>query len=208
MRKFCLCGLFAAMTAPAFATPITVISNTGANNGAEINWTAESWTQTGNYTGVSISATLDAGNAMVYLLDQLGPGTTMANEVVPSENITVTGGFQDFTLFSGLTLGPGTYYLLIDPTSAALPAFWLGGFISGDTLTTDTGVTFDNEFTSRGAIAGFSPATADQVTNSGAHNFFAVSGNVQAASTVPEPGTWTLMAAGLGVVAIFRRKRV
>lgn len=76
------------------------------------------WTQTETYTDVSISAYLSSsgfdgdGSGTVYLTNAIGPGTTMANEIaqislsgLPSAPAPATN------LFSGLTLGPGTYYL-------------------------------------------------------------------------------------------------
>jgi hypothetical protein len=76
------------------------------------------WTQTGTYTDVSISAYLGSsgfdgdGSGTVYLTNAIGPGATTANEIA---QISLSGlastSAPATNLFSGLTLGPGTYYL-------------------------------------------------------------------------------------------------
>jgi len=76
------------------------------------------WTQTGTYTDVSISAYLASagfdgdGSGTVYLTNAIGPGTTIANEISQiSLSGLATAPVPATNLFSGLTLGPGTYYL-------------------------------------------------------------------------------------------------
>jgi hypothetical protein len=61
-----------------------------------------------------------------YLLDQIGPGTTLVGNEVPGVApiaVSVTGnpGLNGMTkVYSNLTLGPGTYFLVIDPTDTSL----------------------------------------------------------------------------------------
>ncbi len=87
------------------------------------NAVAVSWTQSGGFSGVSIDASLvsidssfDTGTA--YLMSSIGPGTTAMSEVVPPVGFTAPIGNQfgevpTTVLFSGLTLTPGTYYLVL-----------------------------------------------------------------------------------------------
>jgi len=61
-----------------------------------------SWTQTGSYTNVSISAVLASGEPIsVYLTNQIGPGTTVANEIA-STSISPKGSPQTETLLGAL----------------------------------------------------------------------------------------------------------
>src|SRR4051794_2599852 len=84
------------------------------------------WHQSSSTQGVTISATLglyqstsrssDATRiATAYLTTALGPGTNSGNLV--STNTVLVGGSPNtssaYTLFSGLNLSPGSYYLTI-----------------------------------------------------------------------------------------------
>jgi len=84
---------------------------------------AVTWSQTTTYTGVTISAWLDTANgaaapAMAYLTNSLGPGA--ADVVSPAALVVPTGQTTPAltTLFTGLTLPPGTYYLTISNATA------------------------------------------------------------------------------------------
>ena len=70
---------------------------------------AEAFALTQTLTGISISApTVCAGcTGTVFLTNDVGPSATLAN-VFNTNNYT---GQQ--TLFSGISLGPGTYFLII-----------------------------------------------------------------------------------------------
>ena len=119
------------------------------------------WTQTGTYSGVVIAAELQSnnGNATVtgtaYLMTQLGPGTTAGNEVAPPAAVSVFGVPAQNVLtplFSGLTLGPGTYFVLID-SSAQFGVGWAGTGTPVRTL--GTGVTQGSDEQLSGNLAAF-----------------------------------------------------
>ena len=86
------------------------------------------WSQSSTFTGVTIAlplADLTMGGPIsgtegtVYLTNQIGPGTTAANNVaVPTSVSGLSALFSPTTLFTGLTLGPGNYYLVLVPTVA------------------------------------------------------------------------------------------
>ena len=87
----------------------------------------QSWSQTTTYTNVSItmpladfSTPVNAGvEGKVYLMRQIGPGTTASSEVAPPLSISgLTGLPVTRTLFSGLTLVPGNYYVVLVPTTS------------------------------------------------------------------------------------------
>jgi hypothetical protein len=84
-----------------------------------------SWTQANSYTNVSIYAPLptsganDSNPVYAYLTSRSGSGTTQADEIARSLVYFSTAPDPTVQLFSGLTLGPGTYYLTLwSPTMA------------------------------------------------------------------------------------------
>jgi len=81
---------------------------------------ATGWSQSASYSGVNIAVELGQGDgttSTAFLTNQIGPGTTVANEsaqtsfVIPSGG-TDTGGIMT-TLFTNINLGPGTYYVTL-----------------------------------------------------------------------------------------------
>jgi hypothetical protein len=87
----------------------------------------QAWAQGATYSNVSISmplADLSSGGPIagvegtVYLMNLIGPGATPANEVAPPVTISgLTASFTTTSLFSGLTLPPGNYYMVLVSTS-------------------------------------------------------------------------------------------
>jgi hypothetical protein len=208
-----LCGLLASSSL-ALAGSITIASDSGTGNGQDIlsNAAGETWTQTGTYTGVSISALLDggvAGPGMVtaYLTDQIGAGTSATNDItLPSTVVAPTETRGYVTLFSNLTLGPGTYYLVLDGSAFAGPAGWSG--TSDPTYTLDSGVGSVNELVISGTQAAFAPASTFTEPGTSAF-FFDVTGTPGAPSAVPEPSTVCSLGTGLAglVYLALRRSR-
>ncbi len=81
-----------------------------------------SWTSSVAFDNVSIFAELGADNSSAsltaFLTNAVGPGTTAANQIA---SVTLTPPFLDspgVLLFSGLNLGPGTYYLVLTGPAA------------------------------------------------------------------------------------------
>jgi hypothetical protein len=81
-----------------------------------------SWTQTGTFNNVTIQANLYScfgpGRGTAYLTLN---GRNQVNQIAINPNLLVDGGnngaSSTVTIFSGLNLGPGTYYLTINPLS-------------------------------------------------------------------------------------------
>jgi len=214
---FLLAASFSAM-----AGPVTIVSVLGGTFGSEITGAATyvSWTQTSTYTGVTVQAELfdqvdpDA-TGVAYLTNQLGPGTTqLSNGQSTPFNIDITNTSPALvTLFSGLTLGPGTYYLVINPTDSELA--WQG-YTTSPTVTTASGVTLGSNavcFTTDGTppctLPAYPPASnfSCEFCSKDAGSFlYQVTGTLQS-SGVPEPATGGLMLAALGVGALLLRKR-
>jgi len=204
MKYSLVAAAFLAGAACASAGPITIVSATGTFNGQAVaDWIGETWTQTGTYNNVTITAQLNGGvslptTANIYLLNNLGPGTTAGANQIAYEFETIPTATQGVTLFTGLTLGPGTYYLLADEVSAG----WTGS--SSPTYTTDTGVSNISEFTNKGAIAGYSPDTSYQAVSGGL--IFSVTGK-PAVSGVPEPASFALVFPALAGLIFLARRR-
>ncbi|MBL8222167.1 MAG: PEP-CTERM sorting domain-containing protein [Bryobacterales bacterium] len=196
------------LASAALALPGTVISVTGSNPGG-INLGgigAVSWTQSGAFSGVSISAVMTnsfgTGQSIAfhaYLTDAIGPGATVADEI-DSTAFSIAPGFnQTVNLFNGLSLGPGTYFLVI---SSDLGATGAGGWsvtTSSPTVTTGLGVTRNADRGSNGAAALYPPATNIPVLTGGSLLYSVT------ASDVPEPATTALIACGLAIIAVRRR---
>jgi len=108
---------------------------------------AVTWSQTSTYVAVSISAYLNSSDGAAapgtaYLTNSLGPGAT---NVVPPAAFVVAGSQTTptlTTLFTGLTLPPGAYYLTIsNATSNNLGWAFVNG---GATPQAGAGVTLDS----------------------------------------------------------------
>lgn len=141
-------------------------------NGNGIQQAVEaSWNELGSFSNVSIAAELDPGplgliSATAYLMTQVGPGTTIANQLAVTAPVSVTGTEFHPTLvnlFSGLNLGPGSYYVVL---SAPATGFQSGGWEIGNlgnVPTTGSGITLIDPDSTTGAVEGvaaFPPATA------------------------------------------------
>jgi len=160
------------------------------------------WSQSSTFDNVTITAEIDpgsdsGGSGTAYLMTQIGPGTSVADQI-GTATFTASGlsfTAQLNTLFTGLTLGPGNYYLVLSSPDglgweAADP---------GASVVTGAGVnllslnsTFPN------APAAYAPAS-DFSGALGNNPQFTVTGSP--VSSVPEPGSLALVSAillGLG----------
>jgi hypothetical protein len=210
MRPFLLFVALAASTQAA----TTYISETGPNGGnvtvEPSQFMAESWTQTVTLTNIQILADLAAAGGLstgtVYLTNAIGNGTTSAaNQVAINTSAPFTTGstpaFQ--TMFTGLTLGPGTYYLVITGPgpNPSDNNFWEAA--SPPTLVTAAGVTYNGLFQGSGTgsetQSGYGPSSSFSGLGSALTLQFIVS------SGAPEPASYLLAAAGLLAFAAAKR---
>lgn len=191
----------------------TYISETGPDGG---NFTVEpsqtlveSWTQSVTLTNVQISADLAADGGLptgtAYLTTALGPGSTSAaNQIAVNTSapfaIGATPAFE--VLFSGLALGPGTYYLVITGPgpNPSDNNFWEGA--SPVSEVTAPGVSYGAVFQSSGTgetEAGYLPSASFANLGSAFTLQFIVND-----ASVPEPAAWLLAGAGLLALGMAR----
>lgn len=184
-----------------------------------------SWTQTVGFANVSVSAYIfsEAGpdgtpgdQYTAYLTNKIGAGTTAANQVAnPVTNFAapfdapVPG--TPALLFSGLTLGPGTYYLVIQSLNNS-PSGLLWESKAGLAPTFGAGVSGGNfsRALSDGSVGqlngAFAPASDFPLMDIGGSVMYAVTGEAAANDGVPEPASRAL--AGLGLIAIGVTRRL
>ncbi len=178
-----------AILAASHLHAVTIISVTGPPDGAYGFGTnasqavGASWTQSDPFANVSINAVLEAifenTTGTAYLTNQIGAGTTAANEIASAPFVFPVSR-ADTNLFSGLTLPAGTYYLVL---STASNGFW--DFTNTQTVTTAPGVSFNSDYVSTSTNA-YPPANNFNSTNAGF--LFSVTG-----TSVPEPPIMSIL---------------
>lgn len=186
------------MLALLFAIPTwasVIVEVPGPSSGGAGNRVfAASWTQTGTYNNVSISADLfgigtPGVTATAWLTTAIGASATIADQLA-------TTAVTSNSLFSGLTLGPDTYFLVISISSGSVQAGWSTTFSPAPTTAADVtiGGSFFGDFN---VFPAFGPSG----------NFTAVSPSqflyrvesIADPAAVPEPTTLSL----LGVAMVF-----
>lgn len=163
---------------------------------------AVSWQQTSTAQNVSISAVLGpyfqtttTDPVTAYLTTVVGPGTSLADQVATSivQVAPFSGTAASYTLFSGLALSPGTYYLVIG-NNAGYPVGWVSSTTPG--VVEAPGFTYQGAFSvngTAGPVDPYTPASAffpipDSASPAAYGLLFDVTGTVVSAS--PEPGSW------------------
>ena len=188
---FLLLGYF-----PASAQTIISVSGASAGTDNELAVTQSSWTQTGTYTSVTIQATLEScegpATGTAYLTMN---GTAMANQIAINSTLSTSSSDAVVTLFSGLTLGPGTYFLTISPGANECNELWQN--ISGTpSVVTGSGVSAGSSGAvgSGHTVAAYPPQSV--LVDSGSF-LFTVTGTPATTPTTPAPPTLVLLGVGL-----------
>ena len=212
-----LSGIALLLTANVALHGANILNVTGTNS---FSFTGQAafvvgWTQTATYSGVTVSMPLQDNTptpligveGTVYLMNSIGPGTTAANQVTPPFTISSLGSsFAPVTLF-GLTLAPGTYYVVVVPTnSTPMSASPEGGPSVNTVVTPGTSVTTLGAGVP-GALAGYPPASTVVLTPPG-NIYLTVTGTlVPVLPTTPAPSTWILVLLGIASLAVFQALR-
>lgn len=217
-RVFCL-GLLLMAALPAGAYPLTnvIISQTASSNlYTSYAPVYAGWTQTSTYSGIAITANLASNGTGTatgrgYLVSSQPP-TTVASQVgsagTPFSIPSTTTTFAPITLFTGLTLGPGTYYLVISNDSGDVLS--QAALASSTTVNLASGVTATANSLFDGTQATYPPASTAWY-NKGQLILFSVTGTlvVPLPPAVPALSVWAMLATAILLAAsglLFVRK--
>lgn len=221
LQRFAALTALLSLSAAAHAATVYDLTGPSPFGFANQNPAAAGWSQTVTYTDVTISAPLadlSSGGPIagvqgtVYLMNQVGLGTTSANNVAPPVAISgLTATFTPRVLFSGLTLGPGNYYLVWVSTSTESLSMSMQGSGGPLNLTLGTGVA-DLGNSSGLVPAPFPPATGALSPTEPANNyFFTVTGTLASPppAGVPAlgPGSMIVLASLLALLALVVLRR-
>lgn len=142
---------------------------------------------------------------MAYLMPFIGPGTTAADEIASNSfSYSYTADYLPIEVFSDLTLGPGSYYLVIGAVS--------GGYLNWANAGPDPAIVEAPGVTSAmyrafnfGGIA-YAPAESfgEQDWN---QLLFTVTGG-PAGAGVPEPATFGLFGGAVLLLGFARKRRL
>jgi hypothetical protein len=217
--RFRLASLMALLATAAFVNATTIINATGPSpfgfGNASVLVTA--WTQGAVYTNVSITMPLRDDSpglpiggveGTVYLTTQIGPGTTTSDQVAPP--ITISGLFSSFTprtLFSGLTLAAGNYYIVLVPTKTFNVSMSPEG-PSNAVITTGTAVTFLGAGNTPQSPAAYPPATNITLGTAEGSFFITVTGDPAGPLQTPEPSSLILTLTAIGSLGIYHRRKL
>lgn len=158
---------------------------------------------------LTTSGPLSGVEGTFYLTNNIGPGTTIANQIAVDQVFGLTSTFAPVTLFSNLSIGPGSYYVVMVPTSASSGGGgWSSspeGVASVPPVIVGPGVT-DLGGGGSTSLAIYAPAS---VLCCGG---FSTPNNVYATITgnqisVPEPVSIAILATGVAGLALARRRK-
>jgi hypothetical protein len=208
-----------------FARADTLLSNIAASNFITLmtNSSAQEigWHQDVNVSDLSITvplASFSVGPAdqgiNAFLTNSIGPGTTVANQIASTYLPLASTRFPltNYTLFSGLNLSPGDYYLTLAGTAVMGPGW---GVNPTDTLAGSTpGFTFLSEGAStnptvENGLSSYRPASTffDIVPSASPAAYslmLQLDGDVSPTST-PEPAELGLIGIGLTWLSLWLR---
>jgi hypothetical protein len=182
---------------------------------------ATSWSGSSAYTDVDISVLLGRGPAegTAYLMTKIGPQTTPADEIARAD-FRFPSVTTQVTLFSELTLGPGTYYLVLGSMASSgqiggmRDAFDCGSTcsFSPPTVLAETGVTRHPDYLAvSGSVAAYTPASAfQQGIGMRGDPFleFTVSSDPVTIASVPEPGNLQVFVVLAAILSVSRLVRI
>jgi hypothetical protein len=200
---------FLSAAAPMFGDVIVSEAYSSGTSGSVNGFLAFSWTQPGTFDNVTIAAPLTSSGVFVstgtaYLSNKLGSGATSTN-LLDTFDISTNNNDPSvlITLFTGLTLGPGTYFLSIQESST------LFSIEAGTPVQTKaSGVTQGADMIASGAVGTPAISTSFSDTTGTTQMLFDVTGTPVAGVTgTPEPSMIAMLVVGLGGIVFARRLR-
>jgi hypothetical protein len=187
-----------------------IVGTFGIPGGTETSFLVASWSATGSYSGVQISyesnnPNLQPVSLTAYLMTQIGPGTTVAQQIAFTNFDAPANTDTMLTLFSGLSLSPGTYYLVLgnSQTSTSYSGWEATSTGGTPTVVTAAGVTLGDRFGASGELGTISDRAFPPASTWGSFNNPLLHFQVE---SVPEPGTFILVAISCIGVLTFRRR--
>jgi hypothetical protein len=203
-------GLAVATGVLSAGTILSITDNPSFSSGVGLATIAFGWHQSSTFTNENISFVLvDATSggpiagveATIYLMNLVGPAATAANELAAPVQISGLSGFTTVNPFTGLTLGPGNYWVVIAATtdSSASVQYSSGAAIEvvGSGVT-DLGETAGTPVAFAPAFTPFGPPITPNFTLS-------VTGTAAVAG-VPEPSTAAMTIGAIAVLGLLRRR--
>lgn len=169
------------------------------------------WSQTGSYTNVTIRMALkdvgtvpEGGSVQAFLTNQVGAGTTQAtNELLAPVTVSFSAGHDGMlTLFTGLSLGPGSYYVTMTRSPNEVTSAGVGEVLIPSPVL-DTGVSILGYGIAIGAPSANIPDMMTDWTFSAWA--FDVTGD-PVVDGVPEPSSLLLLGSGLAAMVYLRRQ--
>lgn len=103
----------------------------GALGGSSFQILGSAWSTSASYADVTISSNLSGSPSSLpgtaFLMSRIGPGTTTTSEIARTA-FQAGGPDVSTTLFNGLSMPAGTYYLVLSSSSAASDLGWWSAF--------------------------------------------------------------------------------
>jgi hypothetical protein len=211
LARLLLCGGIAAQLAGA----TTIIESTGNSGGAvplgyyvpygSAEVAAVGWTQTSSYANVDVTASLltpTSGGTIDYtLVKAIGPGTSFAVDGITQGSVNLPYVYGNVDLFQLPSLGPGTYYLVLDSPTPNLA--WLYNYPYQATYTMDAGVSLIGNYSVLGSGIDTAYTPASSLVGENIATEFSVTATP---ANAPEPGTFALLGLSLvGFSLVVRR---
>lgn len=184
---------------------------------------ASSWISEDAWADVSIAAVLSSnavlgqppGNAgTAWLMTRIGPGTTALDQVAMSE-FSFPPAPQPVSLFSNLTLGPGTYYLVVSAAPGFNEGIWQEAYGCNDCIVTPpviqtaARVTRNPDFIAHAEYTfAYGPAgdfELDKGLRGDPFVKYTVTGTLL--TEIPEPGSYSSVCVGMAVLILLTLKK-
>jgi len=183
-------------------------SNTGAavgKNGANLFSRGQSFTNSVNATAItSINVWLSATVSLsgTFNLSLFSSSGTTGSNAIPDTQLATTGPI----IASGLGLTTAAQLISFDNLNWAIDGSASTYFFVFDT--TDMTSSSNNYFIWQNSVPVVSGQNGAYSTNFTTWSHSAATGAAQVYATVPEPGTWILMALGLSMAGVFGGLRI